>query len=105
MLCGQGLHGLTMKRSSGDWNGNPLQERERPPMNLRKYASIGARVTVIANGPTNANSFTLVFKVVVKGSKDQEEKEPAKEKAEVKEKAREKENREDLAIETIKGQR
>ncbi len=60
---------------------------------------------VVVNGWTNANCFTLVLKVVVRGSKVQEENDPTKEKAEAKEKAREKEKREDLETEIIKEQR
>ena len=74
-------------------------------MKLDKYANIGAPVTGTANGLTNANSYTLVHKVVVRGSKVQEEKDLAKERAEAKEKAQEKEKPGDSEIEIIQGQR
>ena len=58
---------------------------------------------VTVSGATTANSCTLVLRVVVRGSKVQEEKVPAKEKAEAKEK--EKEKPVDLVTEIIQGQR
>jgi hypothetical protein len=57
------------------------------------------------SGETNADSCTLVHKVVVRGSKVQEEKDLAKGKAKAKEKPKEKEKPGDWETETIKGQR
>ena len=57
------------------------------------------------SGATNIDSCTLVHKVVVRGSKVQEEKDLAQERAEAKEKAKGKEKPGDSEIEIIQGQR
>ena len=79
-----------MRNCNVVWTANPLLLKECLQRKQRKYVKIGALVMDTVSGATNADSCTLVHKVVVKGSKVQEEKDLAKAKAEAKEKAKEK---------------